>query len=130
MEALTKLNLGSPELAEIRSGWCDSFMPIVTGSWDNYPSLSDFYASRFPGVDPSRTWVYAPSESVLQERWNELVEGNDLDTRAERFKETSSTKPRLGNSHFLEMILTRTVSKAWTARLHVSFFLRPPILCV
>jgi len=96
MEALTKLNLGSPELAEIRSGWCDSFMPIVTGSWDNYPSLSDFYASRFPGVDPSRTWVYAPSESVLQERWNELVEGNDLDTRAERFKETSSTKTKTG----------------------------------
>lgn len=96
MEALAKLNLGSPEFADVRSGWSDKFMPITVGDWDSYPELPDFYTSRFPGVKPNKTWVYAPSESVLQERWHELVEGNDLDIRAERFKETSSTKTAIG----------------------------------
>lgn len=96
MEALAKLDLRSPEFADVRSGWSDKFMPITVSDWDSYPELPDFYASRFPGVKPNKTWVYAPSESVLQERWHELVEGNDLDIRAERFKETSSTKTAIG----------------------------------
>lgn len=96
MEALAKIDLRSPEFADVRSGWSDKFMPITMGDWDSYPELPDFYASRFPGVKPNKTWVYAPSESVLQERWHELVEGNDLDIRAERFKETSSTKTAIG----------------------------------
>ena len=96
MEALAKLDLRSPEFADVRSGWSDKFMPITVSDWDSYPELPDFYASRFPGVKPNKTWVYAPSESVLQERWNELVKGNDLDARAERFKETSSTKTKTG----------------------------------
>lgn len=96
MEALAKLDLRSPEFTDVRSGWSDKFMPITVGDWDSYPELPDFYASRFPGVKPNKTWVYAPSESVLQERWHELVEGNDLDIRAERFKETSSTKTKTG----------------------------------
>lgn len=96
MEALAKLDLRSPEFADVRSGWSDKFMPITVSDWDSYPELPDFYASRFPGVKPNKTWVYAPSESVLQERWNKLVEGNDLAVRAERFKETSSTKTKTG----------------------------------
>ena len=96
MEALAKLDLRSPEFTDVRLGWNDKFMPITVGDWDSYPELPDFYTSRFPGVKPNKTWVYAPSESVLQERWNKLVEGNDLDIRAERFKETSSTKTETG----------------------------------
>ena len=96
MEALAKLDLRSPEFADVRSGWSDKFMPITVGDWDSYPELPDFYASRFPGVKPNKTWVYAPSESVLQERWHELVEGNDLDIRAERFKETRDTGITVG----------------------------------
>lgn len=96
MEALAKLDLRSPEFTDVRSGWSDKFMPITVGDWDSYPELPDFYASRFPGVKPNKTWVYAPSESVLQERWHELVEGNDLDIRAERFKETRDTGITVG----------------------------------
>uniref|UniRef100_UPI0026F32865 type ISP restriction/modification enzyme n=1 Tax=Rothia mucilaginosa TaxID=43675 RepID=UPI0026F32865 len=80
----------------VRSGWGDKFAPEAGGDWDSYPELPDFYASYFPGVKPNKTWVYAPSESVLQERWAELIEGNDLEVRAERFKETSSTGIAVG----------------------------------
>lgn len=92
MQALAALDLDGAEFESVRSGWGDKFAPEAGGDWDNYPELPDFYASCFPGVKPNKTWVYAPSESVLQERWAELIEGNDLEARAERFKETRDTK--------------------------------------
>lgn len=96
MQALAALDLDGAEFEPVRSGWGDKFAPEAGGDWDSYPELPDFYASCFPGVKPNKTWVYAPSESVLQERWAELIEGNDLQLRAERFKETSSTGIALG----------------------------------
>ena len=107
MQALATLDFGSSEFEPVRSGWGDKFAPEAGGDWDSYPELPDFYASCFPGVKPNKTWVYAPSESVLQERWAELIEGNDLEVRAERFKETRDTKitegkkPLPGNDTFL-----------------------------
>lgn len=92
MQALANLDLDGTEFEPARSGWGDKFAPEAGGDWDSYPELPDFYASCFPGVKPNKTWVYAPSESVLQERWAELIEGNDLEVRAERFKETRDTK--------------------------------------
>lgn len=92
MQALAALELDSAEFEPVRSGGGDKFAPEAGGDWDSYPELPDFYASCFPGVKPNKTWVYAPSESVLQERWGELIEGNDLEVRAERFKETRDTK--------------------------------------
>ena len=92
MQDLAALDLDSAEFEPARSGWGDKFAPEAGGDWDSYPELPDFYASCFPGVKPNKTWVYAPSESVLQERWAELIEGNDLEVRAERFKETRDTK--------------------------------------
>lgn len=96
IQALAALDLDGAEFEPVRSGWGDKFAPEAGGDWDSYPELPDFYASCFPGVKPNKTWVYAPSESVLQERWAELIEGNDLEVRAERFKETSSTGIAVG----------------------------------
>lgn len=106
MQALATLDLDGAGFEPVRSGWGDKFAPEAGGDWDSYPALPDFYASCFPGVKPNKTWVYAPSESVLQERWAELIEGNDLEVRAERFKETRDTKitegkkPLPGNDTF------------------------------
>ena len=36
MEALAKLDLRSPEFADVRSGWSDKFMPVTVGDWDSY----------------------------------------------------------------------------------------------
>ncbi|WP_304025308.1 type ISP restriction/modification enzyme [Rothia mucilaginosa] len=92
LQALASLNLDGAGFEPVRPGWGDKFAPEAGGDWDSYPALPDFYASCFPGVKPNKTWVYAPSESILQERWAELIEGNDLEVRAERFKETRDTK--------------------------------------
>ena len=66
-------------------------------------------------VKPNRTWVYAPSE-VLQERWAELIEGNDLQVRAERFKETRDAKTTEAATSRYRYI-PREVVKALTTRL-------------
>ena len=98
MEALAKLNLGSPEFTDVRSGWSDKFMPVTVSDWDSYPELPDFYASRFPGVKPNKTWVYAPSESVLQERWNDLITEAPLESdkrRQPKQKEEELEKRRI-----------------------------------
>ncbi len=91
MQALAALNLDGAEFERVRSGWGDKFAPEADGDWDSYPALPDFYLSHFPGTNPSRLWVYNPSPSILEERWAELIEGNDLQVRAERFKETRDT---------------------------------------
>lgn len=96
MQALAALDLDSAEFEPVRSGWGDKFAPETGGDWDSYPALPDFYTKNFQGVKPNKTWVYAPSENVLQERWAELIEGNDLEVRAERFKETGSTSISAG----------------------------------
>ena len=90
MQGLAALDLDGAEFEPVRSGWGDKFAPEAEGDWDSYPELEDLYAKFYPGVKPNRTWVYAPSESILQERWAELIEGTDLKVRAERFKETAS----------------------------------------
>lgn len=96
MQALAALDLDSAEFEPVRSGWGDKFAPETGGDWDSYPALPDFYTKNFQGVKPNKTWVYAPSENVLQERWAELIEGNNLEVRAERFKKTGSTSISAG----------------------------------
>ena len=91
MQALAALDLDGAEFEPVRSGWGDKFAPEAGGDWDSYPELPDFYLDHFPGINPSRSWVYDPSPSILEERWAELIEGNDLEVRAERFKKTDST---------------------------------------
>lgn len=91
MQALAALDLDGAEFEPVRSGWGDKFAPEAGGDWDSYPELVDFYTKNFQGIKPNKTWVYAPAETVLRERWVELIEGNDLEVRTERFKETPST---------------------------------------
>ena len=106
MQALAALDLDGAEFEPVRSGWGDKFAPEAGGDWDSYPELPDFYLDHFPGIDPSRSWVYDPSLSILEERWAELIEGTDLQVRAERFKKTDSTsifagkKPLPGDDTF------------------------------
>lgn len=91
MQALATLDLEGAGFEPVRSGWGDKFAPEADGDWDSYPALPDLYLNHFPGTNPSRSWVYDPSPFILEERWAELIEGNDLEVRAERFKETRDT---------------------------------------
>ena len=90
MQALANLELDGEEFKPVRSGWGNEFAPNPGKDWSSYPYMDDLYSVGSSGIDPSRKWVVAPSQRVLEERWSELTEGNDLKIRANRFKETSS----------------------------------------
>lgn len=106
MQALANLELDGEEFMPVRSGWGNKFAPDSGKDWNSYLYMNDLYSVSSSGIDPSRKWVVAPSQRILEERWSELTEGNDLKIRANRFKETSTAgiakgkTPLLGNDTF------------------------------
>ena len=106
MQALANLELDGEEFQPVRSGSGNEFAPDSGKDWNSYLYMDDLYSVGSSGIDPSRKWVVAPSQQVLEERWSELTEGNDLKIRANRFKETStagiakSKTPLVGDDTF------------------------------
>ncbi len=76
----------------VRKAWQAPFTPAAETSWDEFPALDDVFPWTVPGVKPNRTWVYAPSKSVLVERWRTLVAETDLDRKRALFKESRDRK--------------------------------------
>lgn len=106
MQALANLELDGEKFMPVRSGWGNEFAPNSGKDWNSYLYMDDLYSVSSSGIDPSRKWVVAPSQRILEERWSELTEGNDLKIRANRFKETSTAgiakgkTPLLGDDTF------------------------------
>lgn len=90
--ALTGITLDGEGWREAREAWTSPFTPAADSSWDDYPALNDLLPWTAPGVKPNRTWVYAPSVSILRERWKTIVGEDDLATKTQLFKESDSAK--------------------------------------
>jgi Type ISP C-terminal specificity domain/Uncharacterized protein conserved in bacteria (DUF2188)/N-6 DNA Methylase len=90
--ALAGISLDSEGWREARQAWTSPFTPAAEGSWDEYPALGDLLPWTAPGVKANRTWVYAPSASILKERWLAVVSEDDLNTKSLLFKETRDSK--------------------------------------
>ncbi|MEU8638347.1 type ISP restriction/modification enzyme [Amycolatopsis sp. NPDC048633] len=56
------------------SDWVAPFRATGDEHWASMPLLPDLMPWTSPGVKPNRTWVYAPEQSSLAERWRTLVE--------------------------------------------------------
>lgn len=68
-------------------GWGDGFR-VATGSvWGSMPGMTDLMPWSSPGVKPNRSWVYAPDEASLRERWRRLVSAS-LDEKSDLFLES------------------------------------------
>lgn len=106
MEALAKLNLGSPEFADVRSGWSDKFMPVTVSDWDSYPELPDFYTKHVPGIESGRTWAYAPSSKNLEERWFAVLEADSLEERRVRFVDKTRKDKKNPNARIITSGIT------------------------
>ena len=106
MEALAKLDLRSPEFADVRSGWSDKFMPITVGDWDSYPELPDFYTTHAPGIESGRTWAYAPSSKNLEERWFAVLEADSLEERRVRFVDKTRKDKKNPNARIITSGIT------------------------
>lgn len=89
--ALSTLSLNDDRFEATGSNWDDGFTPQASETWISYPALNDIYPWTAPGVKPNKTWVYAPEQGVLEQRWDELVQERDLDRKRILFKETRDT---------------------------------------
>lgn len=80
-EALAKLSLSGTKWVDGPNGWRDPFLPSSAGAWAAFPALEDVFVYNGSGVMPGRTWVIAPDEISLNERWKMLVEEKDADKK-------------------------------------------------
>jgi Type ISP C-terminal specificity domain/N-6 DNA Methylase len=90
-EALDSLSLDNDAWREARTDWQSPFTPAADSEWDDYPALGDLMPWVAPGVKPNRTWVYAPSTEILDERWRSLVNESDPEKKRVLFKESTDT---------------------------------------
>lgn len=95
-QQLQSLTLDDSRFQPVREGWGDKFSPKPTNDWDSYPAVSDLFLWQSPGIKPNKTWVYAPSRSVLEARWDELAYEEDSAVMEEKFRETTYSSLHMG----------------------------------
>lgn len=72
-EALADLAIDNPEWQDCSTDWRAPFLPVSTGDWMTYPALDEIFGYSGSGTMPGRTWVIAPDEASLRERWATLI---------------------------------------------------------
>lgn len=88
---LAELSLNDASFELTGADWTDGFVPAVDASWSDMPALNDLFPWVSPGVKPNKTWVYAPTADILEERWLNLVVEDDIAEKRRKFKETRDT---------------------------------------
>lgn len=73
-------------------GWLDCpsderapFLPCLTGGWEDFVPLDEMLGDAGSGVMPGRTWIIAPDEQSLEDRWKRLLSIKDEAQRAAWF---------------------------------------------
>ncbi|QEU91304.1 type ISP restriction/modification enzyme [Streptomyces kanamyceticus] len=87
-EQLHNLHISGPGWRTSRSVKHAPFTPAPQSGWDTFPALTELMPWCKPGIKTNRNWVISPSKTILQRRWNRLVQERDPATKQELFKET------------------------------------------
>ena len=85
--ALQALKLDSDQWRPVRTSWTAPFTAAAISAWDGWPSADQLMPWYSPGVFPTRTWVYSPSETTLHDRWSRLVGESNPGTRRTLMKD-------------------------------------------
>jgi hypothetical protein len=87
--ALGGVHLDGDGWQSARTDWTAPLTPAAEGAWDDYAAVGDVFPWVAPGVKPNRTWLYAPGESILSDRWSKLLGASDHEEKVRLFKESS-----------------------------------------
>ena len=79
---LYSLSLGSKGWSDGANDWQAPFLPAFGGGWGDFAPLDSVIGDAGSGVMPGRTWVIAPDEKSLVERWQSLIDEDDGQKRA------------------------------------------------
>lgn len=83
---------------DVPTEWQAPFRPAMDGSFSKWPLLVDIFPWQYSGVQTKRPWPIAPSESVLELRWAELLSSEN---RAELMKESGDRTVKMAQKDFL-----------------------------
>lgn len=78
---LKSLSLGAGDWIHCASDWRAPFLPEAAGLWARFPKLDDLFDYNGSGVMPGRTWVIAPDQESLVERWSRLIAETNVDKK-------------------------------------------------
>lgn len=90
-DALNAMTLTDDDWLPVRSDWQAPFTAAAEGSWDDFPAMDDLFIWTSPGIAANRTWVIAPDEDILAERWRTLIAETNDDAKRALLRETPST---------------------------------------
>lgn len=79
--ALEKLNLRSADWVDGSSDWRAPFLPEQAGAWTMCALLEQLFDYNGSGVMPGRTWIIAPDEGSLEDRWQRLTAESNSEQR-------------------------------------------------
>ena len=71
--ALAGMRLSSTDWTECPTSARAAFLPESTGVWSTFPKLEDLFVYNGSGVQTKRTWVIAPDQQSLLDRWKRLI---------------------------------------------------------
>ncbi|MBQ0902667.1 type ISP restriction/modification enzyme [Micromonospora sp. U21] len=77
--ALGVVSLASDGWQDCPDDWRAPFLPASGGLWAGFPSLDDLLRYSGSGMMPGRTWVIAPDQDTLAERWRALTTAKSAD---------------------------------------------------
>ena len=72
IDILGTLSAASGGWLDCPTKWSAPFRPASLAMWNDSIALADLMPWQSPGIKPNRTWVYAPDEATLAERWRRL----------------------------------------------------------
>jgi len=88
---LRQLTLDDPDWSDCSDEWQAPLSPLRDVAWTQSPLVSDLFPWSSRGVTPGRTWVYAPDEETLKERWDQF-RAADIEERRDLFGESSDRR--------------------------------------
>lgn len=95
---LENLSLTSAGWSDAEASWRGSFLPEHTGKWGDFMPLDRVINDVGLGVMAGRTWVIAPDEVTLENRWDALLGEPDSDRRGLLFHPHQSGGPTIAKA--------------------------------
>jgi hypothetical protein len=75
--ALAALSLDAKDWIDGPADWRAPFLSEFGGKWADFAPLRGLFAYNGSGVMPGRTWIVAPDNETLENRWERLVKEKD-----------------------------------------------------
>lgn len=91
VDALAELTIADSRWQRCLDGWGSPFDVGGSETWASMPAVVDLMPWALPGVKPNRTWVYAPEDETLRERWATLIQAPQSE-KPTLLKETRDSK--------------------------------------